>query len=497
MNRVTRLILLSFFIFFVCSVNAQKVFDFNNTCQQAYAAITSLKLQTGQQLINEARKQNADNLIPDMLEDYIDFFILFLNEDPAEYKKRKENFSLRLDKLEEGPHNSPFYRFSKGLVHLHLASVEIKFGERFSAAWDFKKVFGLIKDNKKQFPSFSPNNMIYGPLQVMVGTIPKGYKWFAGLFGVRGSVKDGMKLMQSFLNGGDSWSKIFFTEGVFYYNYLSFYIENKPEDAFRFIQEKKLDVVNNQLFTYMAANLGINFKQTEYAKNIILHRNPSPDYLQTPVWNQELGYVYLHHLELNEAIQQFQYFLKTFKGNFYVKDVYNKLGWCYYLQGNMQAAEATRKLLLNKGTTETDADKKAQKDARSGIWPNPLLLKARLLNDGGYHKDALSLLYGKSASDFSSSADQLEFTYRAARIYDDLERDDDAIRMYQTSITLGLNRTEYYAARAALQIGYILEKRGKKAEAVQYYEKCLAMEDHEYKDSIDQRAKAGIERCRE
>src|SRR4051812_17662958 len=148
MMRFTRLILLAFASFILSSVNAQKVYDFNTTCQQAYAAITSLKLQTGKQLIADARKQNPDNLIPDMLEDYIDFFTLFLNEDPEEYKKRKDNFSARLDRLEDGPHNSPFYRFSKGLVHLHLATVEIKFGDRFAAAWDFKKAFGLIKDNR-------------------------------------------------------------------------------------------------------------------------------------------------------------------------------------------------------------------------------------------------------------------------------------------------------------------------------------------------------------
>ena len=57
------------------------------------------------------------------------------------------------------------------------------------------------------------------------------------------------------------------------------------------------------------------------------------------------------------------------------------------------------------------------------------------------------------------------------------------------------NRREYYAARAALQIGQIYEERGEKAMAIEYYKKCIDMEDHEYKDSLDQRAKSGIARC--
>jgi hypothetical protein len=47
-----------------------------------------------------------------------------------------------------------------------------------------------------------------------------------------------------------------------------------------------------------------------------------------------------------------------------------------------------------------------------------------------------------------------------------------------------------------LQTAQIYERQGKKSLAITYYQKCLDMDDHEYKDSIDQRAKAGISRCK-
>ena len=99
-------------------------------------------------------------------------------------------------------------------------------------------------------------------------------------------------------------------------------------------------------------------------------------------------------------------------------------------------------------------------------------------------------------SKFTKEEEKLEFAYRVARIYDDLGREEDAIRNYQIAIRLGENRREHYAARAALQIGQIYEKRGQKALAISYYQKCLDMDDHEYKDSLDQRAKSGIARCK-
>ncbi len=75
-------------------------------------------------------------------------------------------------------------------------------------------------------------------------------------------------------------------------------------------------------------------------------------------------------------------------------------------------------------------------------------------------------------------------------------RDDDAIRFYRIAIKLGKERPEYYAARAALQMGYIYENRNQKSLAIATFQECLDMGDHEYKDSLDQRAKSGIARCK-
>ncbi|MBN9299261.1 MAG: hypothetical protein J0I41_19830 [Filimonas sp.] len=475
---------------------AEKVYDFTPTCKKAYEEITCLKIKNGEELIKQARQENPDNLIPDFLSSYVDFFVLFLNEDPDEYKDRKPHFDDYLTALADGPESSPFNKYCRAVVSVHKAAVAIKFGERWSAGWDFKKGFGLIKDNKKSFPDFAPNDLIYGPLQVAAGTIPNGYKWLTNLMGMKGSIKEGMINVRKFLNSNDPWAKLFYNEGVFYYLYLLSIIENEPDQALQYIRDKKLDVVNNQLFTYVTANLSINNKQTEYGKNVILNRNQSADYLSTTVWDFELGYAKLRHLEMQDATKYFENFLRSFKGRFYVKDGYEKLSWCYYLLGNMTAAENARQAAIKKGATDTDADKKAMKDAKSGVWPNQILLKARLLSDGGYDKEALVLLDGKNSDSFSKPEDKLEFAYRVARIYDGLGKDSAAIQAYLAAIKLGEKRTEYFAARAALQIGNIYEKQGKKALAIAFYQQCLDMDDHEYKDSLDQKAKAGIGRCK-
>ncbi len=97
---------------------------------------------------------------------------------------------------------------------------------------------------------------------------------------------------------------------------------------------------------------------------------------------------------------------------------------------------------------------------------------------------------------FFKVEEKLEFTYRLARIYDDTNKPQEAIEHYKEAIQLGADRKEYYAARSALQIGEILEKQNKKTQAIVYFEQCLSMKGHEYKNSLDQRAKAGIARCK-
>ncbi len=474
---------------------AQTKFDFNAACIQAYQDITKLKTKTGQQQIQKLQLQQPDNLIPVLLENYIDFYTLFLNEDPSDYTRLFPQFQERLDRVEAGNSNSPFYLYAQAVIRMQRAMVQVKFGNFWDAGWECRKAFLLLKENKKKFPQFSLNDLWFGALEAVIGTVPKGYKWITSLFGMKGSLTEGMRKVRNYANSNDATAKQFFNESVFVYTYLLFYFENKKEDALEYIIHKKLDLVNNHLHAFMAANLALNNKDAERTKSIILHLNKSPEYLKLSVWNFQLGYAHLYHLETTEAIHYFNEYTSQFKGKFYLKDVYQKMSWAYYLQGNIKEANTHKQLAITKGSTFSDADKKALKDAKAKNWPNPILLKARLFNDGGYHSDALKQFAGKSSNDFNKEEEKLEFAYRLARIYDDLGKKEEAIKNYLIAIRLGQNRREYYAARAALQIGQIYEERGEKALAIEYYKKCIDMEDHEYKDSLDQRAKSGIARC--
>ena len=479
---------------FPISGQAAKVFDFNAACRQAYGEIIRLKLPSGQQILALEKKAHPDNLIPYFLENYIDFIELFFNEDPEVYKQREENEEKRLSLMSLGPDSSPFYLFTKSVIHFQWAAVKIKFGHNWDAGWEFRRSFIQGRENQHKFPSFSPNAMLNGSMQVVAGTIPEGYKWLSSLLGIKGSIREGMQQLGQFLEPGDDMAGLYHDEALFYYLYLKFYIANRKEEVFDYLSGNKLDVVNNHLFTYLAANLGINGQHSAYAKKVLTQKNDAPLYLDMPVWDMEMGYAALNHLD-GDADFYLKRFIRQFKGRFYVKDVLQKLSWFYYLKGDMENALAYRALILKRGGTEAEADKQAQEEASRGTWPNRLLLKARLLNDGGYHQEALQLLEGRSIRDFAAPEDKLEFTYWLGRIYDDSGRKQDAITAYLTTLQAGSQSSRYFAARAALQIGYIYESKGQKSNAIVYFKKCISLKNHDYKNSLDQKAKAGISRC--
>lgn len=473
----------------------QYQYNWTPRTQKIYESITSLRIPEARALILQDKKANSANLIYPLLESYADFYQLFLNENRAEYNRTYPAFEQRIKLLEAGPKQSPYHLYSIALGHLHKSLIAIRFNKNFEAALDFRKAFLLLKENKKAHPNFSPNDVYLGLMTTVIGTIPKGYQWMANVLGMTGKIADGNALVLKYINSKDAFSSQCRNEALFVYPYLIMNFEGNKKKAFDFIEKTAYDYTNNHLHAYMATNLYLNNQQSQKALQIASDINPSNAYLDLPFWELEKGYAYLNELKLDAAKTALHHFIASFKGQFYVKDAYEKLSWIAYIQGDQAKANAYRNNMLSQGNDITDADKQALQNAKKGTWPHPVLLRARLLSDGGYQNQALAILAGKTSKDFDKDADKTEFAYRLGRIYDLAGQPDQAIHFYKSAIEKGSNQPEYFAARAALQIGLIYEQRGNPTFAISYFNTCLEMKNHAFKNSLDQKAKTGIQRC--
>ena len=473
----------------------QYQYNWTPRTQKIYESITSLRIPEARTLINQDKKANASNLIYPLLESYADFYQLFLNENKDEYKQAYPDFEQRIELLEDGPKQSPYHLYSIALAHLHKSLIALRFNKNLEAGLDFRKAFLLFKENKKAYPNFSPNDVYLGLMTTVIGTIPKGYQWMANLLGMSGKITEGNALVLKYILSKDAYANQCRNEALFVYPYLVMNFEGNKKKTFDFIEKTDYDFTNNHLHAYMATNLYLNNQQAQKALQIASDINPANTYLDLPFWQLEIGYAYLNELKLDAAKNALQQFINRFKGQFYVKDAYEKLSWIAYIQGDQAKANAYRSSVISKGNEVTDADKQALQNAKKGTWPHPILLRARLLSDGGYQQQALSVLAGKTSKDFDKDTDKTEFAYRLGRIYDLAGQPDQAIPFYTSAIEKGTNQPEYFAARAALQIGLIYEQKNNPTLAITFFNTCLEMKNHAFKNSLDQKAKTGIQRC--
>ena len=172
------------------------------------------------------------------------------------------------------------------------------------------------------------------------------------------------------------------------------------------------------------------------------------------------------------------------------------MAWIAYLDDDFKLRDYYLEKVKQNGNTYLDEDKQAQKQAESRVISHPILLRSRLLYDGGYYQKALSELENiESPHLFSNTENTIEYWYRMGRVFQKMKKtQEETIVFFEKAITTGLNSRTYYAPMSTLQIAIEYERMGENKKARSYYNKCLNMKGFNYERGIHQKAKAGLER---
>lgn len=467
---------------------AESHFTVSKNCKQAYKDIISFRLVDGHAKLTKEIKTDPYNHLIILLQNYEDFIRLTFQDDPALYKRRKSFKDKRLAILKNSDKQSPYHRLCRGIIHLQWSLIHVKYKENWKAANDFRKAHSLFKENKRLFPDFKETDIFYGAQQTIIGTIPKDYKWITNFLGLRGNITNGMKLLKGGVNTNTS---LFQEEAKCFYIFLNAIILNDSKKALRLIKSYKLDTKNNYLYAFTSSNLMLNNFRAKEAINIINNRNKGNNYAQPIIFDYALGAAYLHSLEYNKAIPYLQKYLRS-KSYFYKKDATLKIAYAYHLMGNSSKSTVYLNKVPNVGSSITDMDKQALKVYKTKRLGNKTLLKARLLFDGGSFSQSISFLENKALKANLPAVELLEWNYRLARVYDETKKTQLALAYYKKTLSTPNPSKEYYPARAALQIAYIHERTNNKVLATKYFKKVLSLEGHQYKTSLDQKAKSGL-----
>lgn len=470
-------------------------YSYTGQCRAAYHSYLALHTDEGDAALKKELIADPDNLMATYIADYHDCLTLLFNGDPVDYQQLKHHQDMRLALLAKGDEQSPWYRLCKAGIYMHWAFVHLRFDENLKAAANFRRSFLLLKENRRLFPSFEYNNVFLGIEEATVGALPDSYKWIASIFGMQGNIHSGIAKVRKFISAHKPGDMLY-DEALVYYTYLCYYVGSDKEEAWKTVSSEHFNNSGHLLLSFVKANIAVNYRKASVATAVLVDISQNTDYKKYPIFEYEYGYALLYRLDSN-AIARFRSFLSRYRGRIFVKDALQKIALLYYVNDNQKEAGIYKSKIPNEGSTITDSDKQAMRFAQQQVWPDKSLLRAQLLTEGGYYKLAQKLLSEVDDRDLADPARKLEYYFRLARVYDELDDHENAIRFYNNAIQLGRNRREQFAARSSLQLGFLFEEAKQYAKAKAMYLDALSMDDHDFQNSIDQQAKAGVKRISE
>jgi tetratricopeptide (TPR) repeat protein len=335
-----------------------------------------------------------------------------------------------------------------------------------------------------------------GLLHTLVGTIPDEYQWVAGIFGMQGSVMEGMEelhLAASRLQSGDL--DFLYPECLFFITFLSMNFQADAGLGSGYLEMLDHFAEKSILIRYAYGRYLMKSGMNDKAIHVLSDRKSKIGQYPFHYLDYLLGKAKLNRLD-TDADKFFYLYVTNHKGENYIKAGYQKLAWFNLVMGNEEGYYDNMSRVLHYGHASVDADKQAMMEAESGLVPNVNLLKGRLLFDGGYYLEAENILLDPGVV-LGSKKDSVEFNYRLGRIYHSLGSQDKAISYYSKCMEEGRDLQYYYSANAALHVGMIHEERGDFKDARRYYEMCTDMDFSEYRASILQKAKAGLDRVKQ
>ena len=475
---------------------AQTNINFNENCNAAYNLIVSLQINKAAKLITTEKKINPNNAVVAYLEHATDFVKFFVDENAADFKKMDEHLSQRLTTIENVETNTAWKNYLLAQMNLEAAIANGKMGNYITAFFEVRRANNLLNENLKKFPQFIPSKKGLGLIHCLIGTIPEKYRWGAGLFGFSGNLQQGMnELLQTkkFADENNFYCK---HELNFIYVYGLLYMQNDKKTSWKIAKQLFEENPENKLYCFLAANVAQNTAQNEEAIAALNKKPSSNEYLAFDYLNYMQGLAMLRKLDTAKALVAFQKFVTTEKKRNFIKDAYQKIAWAYLLNNDSKNYSASIALCKKNGAMIVDADKQAFREANDNEQPNLILLKARLLSDGGYYEKAISILEEKKEPDFKSTKEKTEFVYRYGRIYADWGFPDKAIPFFSLAILFGKNLPQYFACNAALNLGLIFEQRKDKINAEKYYKMSIEMKNTDFKNGLEQKAKTGLERLK-
>lgn len=409
---------------------------------------------------------------------------LLVNENPTRFDVYETAFEEQLDQLQSIKKQGADVLYFETDLCLYWSFVYLKFGHELEAAFQLRKAYQLAAQGRKKYPDYAPLLKSHGLLQIIMGSVPEKYNWVLSMLNMTGNISLGLKELQQ----ASAITSPVAVEASVVLALVQAYVLQEQDLALSQLETILRKEKDHPLASFIGASISLKNAQAEKAiqllQPLVSTGIPSVHYF--------LGEAFLYKGEYEKSVAEFLHYTQTFKGENFIKDSHFKIGLCYLLLGQKNRTTSYFKQAEEKGHENTEADKYAARTLASGEALNTKLFKIRFFTDGGYYEEARETIRTVATPDLPSKKEQVEFYYRQARLAHKTNQLPAAKLFYEQCISMSGTAPWYFAPNACLQMGYILQAEGKEEEAKLYFERALSYRKHEYKNSIDAKAKSAL-----
>lgn len=458
---------------------------FDSELQKAYWFVTNLQTENARLQLKQVRANELHKMYVETLNETL---YILITEDHAGFVKIDERFKQNLKYLESLPVSAESL-FLQAELNLQRGFCLLNLGQEINAVLSIRKAYQLTAECLAKYPSFIPIKKTSGVIQVMVGAVPDKYQWFMSLLGMKGSVVKGQKQLSELKNSKSSLSV---EAGILYYTIQGF-INQQFSEAANGVNATLKDQPENRLLLFIGVNMLVKDARSEEALTLVQRIESQHEGLSMPYIDYLKGEILLQRGNYPQAIEAFQKFIKTYPSLSFKKDSYFKISMCYWLMNDSRLAKLNYEKAKVTGSDKAEPDRYAARQLEEPNFPNKKLLHVRYSTDGGYYQEASAVLATLVPADLPSLKEKTEYYYRKARLAHRTGELASAKLFYQQSIDMTQNNPWYFGANSALQLGYIAKDQKDFTTARKYFELALSYPKHEYKNSIDSKARTELE----
>lgn len=468
------------FLFCIPVLSAQD-FVFDPVSKLAYSHTLNLRFDAARELLPSPRTPQELYVIS-----LSETFELILTENESKLEEFEANADRRKNRSYKK--SNPDELLVQTEMYLHWAFIYLKFGRELDAALQLRQAYLTSVEIRDRFPNYKGILKTAGLLNVMIGSVPDKYNWILSLLNMQGSVPEGMTQMKMMMSSSHDLA----FESTLWYAFIQGFVLQQPEPAVAEMNDLLAEVPGQPVATFLKVSFLLKNSQNDEALQLLSSMDNDGLSAQIPYVKYLKGETLLHKGDYDNAVLAYKWFIDNYAGQNFLKDSYYKIGLCYHLLGDATASRQYFHQAKTTGVEHTEADKNAARALGNPVLPPVPLIKVRYFTDGGYYAEAKEQIRAMDVKSLSEKKWQVEYYYRLGRLAHKTGDVPTAKVQYLKTIQLNENAEWYFAPNACLQLGYLFMQENNKSDARLYFEKAMSYKRHEYKNSIDSKARSAL-----